>query len=564
MGTSRPNVSFTDFAYLRPDIDAIYAQLDEQIAKMAAATSAQEAYTIFTEESISLGDYLTMYTVAMLRNCADVNDPFYAEEYAFLNDASVQISSRQAALYETMLAAPYAEDLSSYFGEKDLEAMRRATQLTSSEAEPLLRQEAELEQQYIILAGSATITVDGVEYGYADIGSIPGLDAESYWNYIDEFFTIYNQKLGDIFLKLIEVRDEIANLLGYDSFVELGYLRMGRTSYTQQDVMRLRYSIGNYVSPYVNGLYDDVYTTNTLNLLPDPSPVPDMDADELIDACKEVWARISSDAKSCSDLMDQYELVDLKARQSKDVSTFTTYVDAYKAPYIFAHISGYNAYDVTTLNHEFGHAFAYYRQTERMGVPDFSQTYDISEIFSGTMELLALPFYETFYGDDAETAVSYALIGILESLLTSVVYDEFNERIYTELPETIEEINMIYAEVLERYVGNDFTRAYDTSCGGRFWVLIPHFFSAPFYSIDYALADLVALQIWQQAENDPEGAFQSYESLIDLAYGVNFTELIEAADLQNPFDDKVVKELVSAVVQTIEKQSGRQPDTLAA
>lgn len=563
-GGGRPDVAFADYAYVRPDIEAIYAWLDDLCVQMEAAESAEEAYRLYQSSCPAWEDYLAMHSVAMLRSSADVEDTFYAEEYALLNEAGVQISLRQAQLYEIMLAAPYADALADYLGREELEAMRQVTAQTTPEVAALLEAEAALEQRYTALAGSAAITVDGVDYGYEAIGSIPGLDAESYWNYIDTFFTRYNRELGEILLELIALRQEIAEALGYDSFVELGYLRMGRTDYDRQDVLRLRHSIESYVSPYINELYDEALASGTLNLLPDRCPVPDMDAGEIIDACRSVWAALSPDADACAALLEAYGLSDLTAREHKDVSTFTTYLTAYRAPYIFAHLTGYNFYDIGTLQHEFGHAFAYYRQAERMGSPDLAQTYDISEIFSGAMELLSLPHYEVFFGDEAETAVSYALIGVLETLLTSAVYDEFNERIYTELPETVEEINRIYAEVLDRYIGNDFTRAYDTSCGGRFWILIPHFFTAPFYSIDYALADLVALQLWKQQEENPEAAFQRYEALIDAAYGLSFPELVGEAGLQNPFDDKVIKDLVGEVIRAIDRQAGRQPEGLAA
>ena len=49
--------------------------------------------------------------------------------------------------------------------------------------------------------------------------------SEQFYNYFESI----EDKFDSVFDELVKVRDRIAKKLGYDNFVELGYIRMKRT-----------------------------------------------------------------------------------------------------------------------------------------------------------------------------------------------------------------------------------------------------------------------------------------------------------------------------------------------
>lgn len=57
------------------------------------------------------------------------------------------------------------------------------------------------------------------------------------------------EKLDEIYDKLVKVRDEIAMILGFNNFIELAYLSMGRLDYNVEDVKNYRKQIKETVVP---------------------------------------------------------------------------------------------------------------------------------------------------------------------------------------------------------------------------------------------------------------------------------------------------------------------------
>ena len=73
------------------------------------------------------------------------------------------------------------------------------------------------------------------------------------------------------------------------------------------------------------------------------------------------------------------------------------------------------------------------------------------------------------------------------------------------------------------------------------WQKKGHIFTDPFYYIDYCLAQIVSMQIWDMSRTNPKKALLIYDQLcIDGGNGT-FLELLEKAGLESPFSDDVLK-----------------------
>ena len=73
------------------------------------------------------------------------------------------------------------------------------------------------------------------------------------------------------------------------------------------------------------------------------------------------------------------------------------------------------------------------------------------------------------------------------------------------------------------------------------------FFLAPFYSLDYALANLGALQIARRAEVDPAGAWSAYRAALSPGGSVPPGEVYEAAGARLPLSRSVVREAAAGL-----------------
>lgn len=80
---------------------------------------------------------------------------------------------------------------------------------------------------------------------------------------------------------------------------------------------------------------------------------------------------------------------------------------------------------------------------------------------------------------------------------------------------------------------------------GAFWFRQGHIFADPFYYIDYTLAQIVALQFFsllQQGKN--EEAWESYLTICRIGGTQSFLQVIEAANLESPFKEDILQEIV--------------------
>lgn len=74
------------------------------------------------------------------------------------------------------------------------------------------------------------------------------------------------------------------------------------------------------------------------------------------------------------------------------------------------------------------------------------------------------------------------------------------------------------------------TRSRSARVGAR-WRRIPHAFLWPFYAIDYALAQVCALQYARWMDEDPKGAWRSYLTFCRASGTESFPQALRTAGL---------------------------------
>ena len=86
---------------------------------------------------------------------------------------------------------------------------------------------------------------------------------KAYWGW----FAQHENELGEIFDQLVQVRTRMAQKLGYENYIQLGYYRMYRFDYTQEEVKKYRQQILDTVVPVATNLYDRQQKRLGLNAL---------------------------------------------------------------------------------------------------------------------------------------------------------------------------------------------------------------------------------------------------------------------------------------------------------
>jgi len=79
------------------------------------------------------------------------------------------------------------------------------------------------------------------------------------------------------------------------------------------------------------------------------------------------------------------------------------------------------------------------------------------------------------------------------------------------------------------------------------WQRQSHLFGAPFYYIEYGIAELGALQLWLAYKKDPQTALANYRKGLGLGGTRPLPELFAAAGVKFDFGAATIAPLVDAV-----------------
>jgi oligoendopeptidase F len=87
---------------------------------------------------------------------------------------------------------------------------------------------------------------------------------------------------------------------------------------------------------------------------------------------------------------------------------------------------------------------------------------------------------------------------------------------------------------------------------GQGWQRQKHIYEAPFYYIDYCLAQTMALQFWARIREDRKKAWETYMAYTVPAGTKTFTQLIEGAGLESPFGNECLRQVCTAAMKWLE------------
>jgi len=235
-------------------------------------------------------------------------------------------------------------------------------------------------------------------------------------------------------------------------------------------------------------------------------------------------------------------LMDLVAKPKKRVGGYCTSLDKYKSPFIFSNFNGTKG-DIDVITHEAGHAFQCYMSQYQL-LPEYVwPTYESAEIHSMSMEFLTWPWMELFFGKNANKFKYSALKGALTFIPYGVTIDHFQHYVYENPNATPEERRKKYHE-LELIYKPDLDYDNDFYDSGAFWFAQGHVFWAPFYYIDYTLAQVCAFQYLLKYLDNKEETLKEYITLCKAGGSESFFKLLEIGKLKNPMNTDILEEIV--------------------
>ncbi|MCM3726149.1 M3 family oligoendopeptidase [Neobacillus cucumis] len=552
-------MSFESYTYIRPNLDEVRAKFDKVLEGFKHADTV-EAQSRFMEEINQLrNDLGTMFNLCYIRHSIDTNDKFYKEEQDYMDEIQPEVEGLVTKYYRALVDSKFRPELEKKWGTQLFALAEGQLKTFKPEIVSLLQKENRLSTEYTKLLASAKIHFEGEERTLAQIDPFTESKDRDMRKKASEakfgFFAEHEEHLDRIYDDLVKVRTEISQRLGFKNFVELAYYRMMRTDYDAKMVANFRNQVKDFIVPIATKLkerqqarigvdqlkyYDEGFNFQSGNAVPKGDPK------WIIENGQKMYEDLSKETGVFFSYMQENNLMDLVAKKGKAGGGYCTFIENYKAPFIFSNFNGTSG-DIDVLTHEAGHAFQVY-SSRHFEIPEYYwPTYESAEIHSMSMEFFTWPWMELFFNEDTDKYKFTHLSGALLFLPYGVSVDEFQHWVYENPAATPAERKRQWREIEKKYLPH---KDYDGNVyleNGGFWQRQGHIYNSPFYYIDYTLAQICAFQFWKRSIENREEAWADYVKLCNLGGSLSFTKLVEAANLISPFEDGCVESVVGFI-----------------
>lgn len=557
-------MKFSEYQYEHIDKeDTIqkYTIILKDIAGAKDYTSFKHAFDQYQDREENID---TMYSLCYTRFNMNTADVYYKDENAYWDEVLPHFQNMTHQIEKSILSSPFKKQLEEEVPATYIPLLKNAQDIFHESIIPQLQEENKLSSEYDITLAKVRLILRGKEYTLTNFSVMMThkdrkIREEAYHVYCN-FMQEYEEILDDIYHQLVKVRDIMAKKLGYENYIALGYKRMNRLDYTQEDVQIYREEVLKEVVPLASLLYEkqkERLQVDTLHCFDEAykfksgNPTPKHSSEKMLLIAKQMYSELSKETKSFFDFMLDHELMDVESKPNKAGGGYCTYFPKYHSPFIFANFNKTSG-DVDVLTHEAGHAFQAYSSQNISPLACMSPTLESCEIHSLSMEFFAWPWMKDFFEEDVDKYYYEHLSSSFTFLPYGVLVDHFQHEVYAHPQASKEERKKMWRELEKKYLPHKNYEGFTMLEKGCWWYKQSHIFQNPFYYIDYTLAQICALQFWLRLQNHDEKAFDDYYRICCVGGTLSFTQICELANLTSPFKKNSLHDVVKKGKQYLE------------
>ncbi|KXY72004.1 M3 family oligoendopeptidase [Bacillus sp. FSL W7-1294] len=413
--------------------------------------------------------------------------------------------------------------------------------------------EQELITKYREVMSNITINWEGQPKTYAYVKA--KLDnpnrviREKAWYALCKARSAVKMEIDCIMNELVQLRNEIALHAGFHNYSEYAFKQKNR-DYSIEDCYKLHESIEKYVVPIWKQLGSiskknlGVKTYRPWDLSPCHLPkVPFQNASDLLDGVEEMFRTTDLYFYEKFIHIRKAELIDVEERGNKAPGAACFTLPHSKEVFVYSNFSP-SFYAINALIHEVGHAFHFYKQfNNESSMQEKYLREEVAELYSLSIELLVMDKLNIFYKqeDEYKEVQRVQLYRNLSLLISSVAGDVFQHWIYTNPNHTSEERDKKYAELCKRYQYSSVDIAGLEGEIGASWIESFHYVQLPFYKIEYAIAQIGAMQLFQIYREDPEKAIAFFKEGASADWNLPIQEIYEKTGVTFEFSEERIE-----------------------
>lgn len=531
-----------DKAQIEKDLEELKTLAEEAEASGEAAKNQRvtQLYEGVMEEIDRLTSCQTIANIVYYQDVFDEESGRRQEE--ILEDV-ITIKNDAFMIFKQVCLSPYRAAMETILDSALIESLSKYEEMTDREKEIYMKENS-LEQEYELAAQEDySIEYEGEEWNFDRLAmEAEGLSQEQYVGIYLDLYRQKNMALGEIYLELVQLRNEKARLEGYENYAEYAYSELYVRDYSVKEARELFEEIQKKVVPVIlemQGVYNAIDTAPLYSL-------PETTAQERFELIRPYLDEIDTEMGETLDYMEAYQLYDMDASYGKAEVGFTTSLNYFNDAFIFAAPND-NYYDYTTAIHEFGHYHYLFRNTE-----DFllqQSNIDLCEIHSQGLEMLYYDYAdELLEGEAGELFQFIEVYQMARNTVETALVSEFELQVYEHPNMSLEDLNRLYLNLSNKYgmyYVEQITELYN-------WVDISHVFTAPCYYIGYLTSAFSSLDILTMAEGNRHEAIEKYMELTTLPTYAAYCEAIEYVGLRDIFEKGVPGEIMKETAEILE------------
>ncbi len=498
--------------------------------------------------------------------CDTENEKKKNEFLYFVENVRPKLSEFSDALNRRIAEHPSLEDLSERYTLM-IRGIISDIEIFRTENIPLGVEQTKLVTKAQGITGAMTVEFEGKERTFPEMKAFLESNdrekREKAWKSMVNRWMDDSEDLSEIFDELIKIRHQIALNAGFDTYTDYMFRAMHRFDYSVEDCLTFHDSIEKVCMPIVKDINEKRRVAFGLEKLspwdvnektgsgPDISgerPLkPFESVQEMVTKLSQLFHNMSEDLGNKFDKLVEMDTLDLETRKGKAPGGYQYYLEKSRVPFIFMNAAGLQG-DLETMIHESGHAFHSLYCGHLDLIDERNYPIEFAEVASMSMELLTQDEWGIFYENSNE--VNRARISHLEGVVYLLPWiatiDAFQHWIYANPDHTRDERKEYWLSLREKF-GSDMNWNGNEEFRELSWQQQGHLYGVPFYYVEYGIAQLGALQLWQTHRKDPEKALIDYSNAMELGNTKTLPDLFAAAELKLGFDEKHLNSLIKEV-----------------
>lgn len=504
-----------------------------------------------------------------IRMTCDTNNKSLEEAFTyFMMEIQPKLLPYEDQLNKRLLDNPFTNELDPVLYKTFLRNVRKQVKLFREANVPLQAELSVMAQQYGVINGRMTVTLNGQEYTLQQAAKfLEGSDRslrEQVFRSTGERRLQDRAALDELYTGLVRKRQQVAANAGFANYRDYKFEELGRFDYTKEDCFQFHAAVREHILPIVGEMLQRQQRKLGLDKLrpwdTDAEPagvkplMPFHTGEELVTKASECFDKLRPFFGECLREMKRLGRLDLESRMGKAPGGYNCPLPETGVPFIFMNAAG-QMKDLTTMVHEGGHAIHSFLSHPLVLSAFKEYPMEMAEVASMSMELLTMDYWDIFFSDPAE--LRRAKLQQLERSVSIFPWiatiDKFQHWVYEHPEHTTEERTAQWLAILNEFSpdmvdwsGLELYREFG-------WQRQLHLFEVPFYYIEYGIAQLGAIAMWKQFRENREQALDNYINALSLGGTRTLPELYKAAGIRFDLSPAYIKELADFVQQEIQQ-----------